>query len=68
MEELFKKQQKLIFIGAGASHQNEAGSRARYQYSGQYGKWHIDASWDDISQGHIIRLFWLTEMDYAVWI
>ena len=46
MEELLKKQQKLRFSGAGASHQNGAGSRARYQYSGQYGKCHIDASLD----------------------
>ena len=35
MEELLKKQQKLRFSAAGASHQNGAGSRARYQYSGQ---------------------------------
>ena len=55
MEELFKKQQKLRFSGAGASHQNGVGSRARYQYSGQYGKCHIDASLDDMSQGHIIH-------------
>ena len=54
-EELFKKQQKLRFSGAGASHQNGAGSRARYQYSGQYGKCHIYASLDDMSQGHIIH-------------
>ena len=38
MEELSKKQQKLRFIAAGASHQNGAGSRACYQYSGKYGK------------------------------
>ena len=30
MEELLKKQQKLRFSAAGASHQNGAGSRARY--------------------------------------
>ena len=55
MEELLKKHQKLRFSGAGTSHQNGAGSRARYQYSGQYGKCHIDASLDDMSQGHIIH-------------
>ena len=48
MEKLLKKQQKLRFSAAGASHQNGAGSRARYQYSGQYGKCHIDASLDDM--------------------
>ena len=37
MEELSKKQQKLRFGGAGASYQNGAGRRARYQYIGQYG-------------------------------
>ena len=55
MEKLLKKQQKLKFSGAVASHQNGAGSRARYQYIGQYGKCYIDASLDDISQGHIIH-------------
>ena len=30
MEKLLKKQQKLRFSAAGASHQNGAGSRARY--------------------------------------
>ena len=55
MKELLKKQKKLRFSGSGASHQNGAGSRARYQYSGQYGKSHIDASLDDMSQGHIIH-------------
>ena len=55
MEELSKKQQKLRFSAAGASHQNRAGRRARYQYSGQYGKCHIDASLDNMSQGHIIH-------------
>ena len=49
MEELFKNQQKLRFSTAGASHQNGAGSRARYQYSDRYGKCHIDASLDDMS-------------------
>ena len=49
MKELLKKQQKLRFSAAGASHQNGAGSRARYQYSGQYGKVHIDASLDNMS-------------------
>ena len=46
MEELLKKLQKLRFSAAGASHQNGACSRARYQYSGQYGKCHIDQSID----------------------
>ena len=55
MEELLKKQQKLRFSAAGASHQNGAGSRARYKYNGQYGNCHIDASSDDTSQGHIIH-------------
>ena len=55
MEELSKKQQKLRFGGAGASYQNGAGRRARYQYSGQYGKFRIDASLDDMSQEHIIH-------------
>ena len=55
MEELLKKQNKLRFSGAGASHKNGESSRARYQYSGQYGKSHIDASLDDMSQGHIIH-------------
>ena len=49
MEEMLKKQQNLRFSAAGASHQNGAGSRARYQYSGRYGKCHIDASLDDMS-------------------
>ena len=31
MEELLKKHQKLRFSAVGASHQNGAGSRARYQ-------------------------------------
>ena len=53
MEKLLKKQQKLRFSAAGASHQNGAGSRVRYQYSGQYGKGHIDSSLDDMSEGHI---------------
>ena len=44
MEELLKKQQKLRLSAAVASHQNGAGSRARYQYSDRYGKCHIDAS------------------------
>ena len=34
MEKLLKKQQKLGFSAAGASHQNGADSRARYQYIG----------------------------------
>ena len=68
MEELLKKQQKLRFSGAGASHQNGACSRAHYQDSGRYDKCHIDASLDDMSQGHIIHLFWPMEMYYAVWI
>ena len=55
MEELLKKQQKLRFSAVGASHQNGAGSRARYKYNGQYGKCHIDTSSDDISQEHIIH-------------
>ena len=55
MEELLKKQHKLRFSGAGASHQNGAGSRARYQYSGQYGRCHIYEILDDMSQGHIIH-------------
>ena len=55
MEKLLKKQLKLRFSASGASHQNGAGSRARYQYSGQYGKCHIDASLDDMSQGQIIH-------------
>ena len=55
MEELLKKQQKLRFSEAGASHQNWAGSRVRYQDSGQYCKCHIYASLDDMSQGHIIH-------------
>ena len=46
MGELLKKQKKLRFSGAGASHKNGAGRRARYQYIGQYGKCHIDASLD----------------------
>ena len=49
MNKLLKKQQKLRFSAAGASNQNGAGRRARYLYSGQYGKSHIDASLDDIS-------------------
>ena len=49
MEKLLKKQQKLRFSAVGASYQNGAGSRARYQCSGQYGKCHIDASLDDMS-------------------
>ena len=49
MEKLLKKQQKLSFSAAGASHQNGAGSRTHYQYNGQYGKCHIDASLDDMS-------------------
>ena len=68
MEEMLKKQQKLRFSGAGASHQNGAGRRALYQDSGQYGKFHIDAILDDMSQGHIIHWFWPIGMDYAVWI
>ena len=44
MRNLLKKQQKLRFSAADASHQNGAGSRERYQYSGQYCKCHIDAS------------------------
>ena len=55
MEKLFKKQQTLRFSAAGASHQNGAGIRARYKYSGQYGKFHIDASLDDMSHGNIIH-------------
>ena len=54
-EKLLKKQQKLRFSAVGASYQNGAGSRAHYQYSGQYGKCRIDASSDDISQEHIIH-------------
>ena len=50
MEGLLKKQKNLRFSGAGASHQNGAGSRARYQYTSQYGKCHIDTSLDDMSQ------------------
>ena len=49
MKELLKKQQKLRFSAAGASHQNGVGSRARYQNSGRYDKCHIDASLDDMS-------------------
>ena len=55
MEKLLRKQQKLRFSAADISHRNGAGSRAHYQYSGQYGKFHIDASLDDMSQGHIIH-------------
>ena len=68
MEEMLKKQKNLKFSGAGASHQNGEGRRMRYKYSGQYGKCHINANLDDISQGQIIHWFWPTEMDYAVWI
>ena len=53
-EKLLKKQQKLRFSADGISHQNGSGSRARYQYNSQYGKCRIDASSDDMSQGHII--------------
>ena len=73
MEELLKKQQKLKFSGAGASHQNGAGSRARYQYSGQYRKCHIDSSLDDMSQGNIANGNGLCCIDlkldpwYTVW-
>ena len=49
MEKLLKNQKKLRFSAAGASHQNEAVSRACYQCSGQYGKCRIDASLDDMS-------------------
>ena len=63
MEKLLKKQQKLRFSAAGASYQNGAVRRARYQYRSQYGKCHIDASLDDMSQGNIIHWFWPTEMD-----
>ena len=49
IEKLFKKQQKLWFSAAGATHQNGAGITARYQYHGQYGKCHIDARLDDMS-------------------
>ena len=49
MEVLLKKQQKLRFSAAVVSHQNGAGSRARYQYSGRCGKCHIDARLDDMS-------------------
>ena len=62
MEEMLKKQKKLRCSGAGASYQNGAGGRARYQDSGQYGKCHIDASFDDMSQGNIIHRCWPTEM------
>ena len=55
MEELLKNQKKYRFSGAGALHQHGAGSRARYQYSSQYGKCHIDASLDYMSQVHIIH-------------
>ena len=48
LEELFKKQQKLRFSEAGASHQNWAGSRALCQESGRYFKCHIGASLDDM--------------------
>ena len=58
MEEMLKNQQKLRFSGAGASHQNGAVRRARYQYIGQYGKCHIDAILNDMPQGHIIHWFW----------
>ena len=68
MEDLLKKYKKLRFSGAGASHKNGAGSRARYQDSGIYGKFCIDASLDYMSQGHIIHWFWPMEMEYAVWI
>ena len=68
MEKLLKKQQKLRLSGAGASHKNGAGSRLLYQDSDQYGKCHIDASLDDMSQENIIHWFWPTEMDYDVWI
>ena len=55
IEGLLKNQQKIKLSGAGASHQNGSGSRAHYQYSSQYGKCHIDASLDDMSQGQIIH-------------
>ena len=55
IEKLLKKQLKLRFSAAGASNQNEAGSRARYQYNSEYGKCHIDTIMDDMSQGHIIH-------------
>ena len=45
MEELLKKQQKLRFSGDGASHQNGAGRRAQYQYSGQYGSVILMQDW-----------------------
>ena len=67
MEELLKrKQQKLRFSAAGASHQNGAGSIARYQYNGQYGKCHIDASSDDISQGHIIHMLYESKVGFLI--
>ena len=45
MEEMLKQQQKI----------SKWVSRARHQDSGHYGKGHIDASLDDMSQGHIIN-------------
>ena len=52
---MLNDQQNIMLSEAGASHQNGAGSRARYQDTGPYGKCHIDASLDDMSQGHIIH-------------
>ena len=49
MEKMLKKQLKIRFSAAGASHQNGAGRRARYQYSDHYDKYHIDGSLEDMS-------------------
>ena len=54
MEELLKKQKKIRFSGASASHQNGAAERAIKTVVNME-KCHIDASLDDMSQGHIIH-------------
>ena len=67
MEELLKKQQKIRFSGAGASHQNGAAERAiRAVFTISRTMWMhplLRCPEDTLSTD-----IWTMEMDYAVWV
>ena len=63
-EELLKKQQNIRFSGASESHQNGAAERAIKTVVNME-KCHIDASLDDMSQGHIIHCASLSHLCFG---
>ena len=67
MEELLKKQKKIRFIGAGASHQNGAAERAIKTVVTMARTTLMHAAIRCTDDKFSTDL-WTTEMDYAVWV